>query len=312
MLANRWPTCSRVCLAFCVLLYCMFEQGCTDVHCLLGLSLPRPLTPPGAAMSQFSTMTTRERKMQAAAICREVQAQEDTEMDLGKKMNVPKDIMLEELSLASNRGSRLFKMRQRRSEKYTFESVRNENNKQLNSMAFSQTESGNPADSHSGESDQPPKVPSDTPDTRMVPDPDSIAPGYGGPLKDVPPEKFNSTAVPKSYFSPWEQAISRDPALAGSFITCMPEPEPQPDLPGYKSFNRVATPFRGFGKAPRSATINLPQVDALPDFPELRGDAAVDRPSFNRAALGWVTVGGPVPLSAVTLEHALIPESEDL
>lgn len=40
--------------------------------------------------------------------------------------------MLEELSLASNRGSRLFKMRQRRSEKYTFESIQNENNKQLN------------------------------------------------------------------------------------------------------------------------------------------------------------------------------------
>lgn len=47
-------------------------------------------------------------------------------------MCVPKDIMLEELSLASNRGSRLFKMRQRRSEKYTFESIQNENNKQLN------------------------------------------------------------------------------------------------------------------------------------------------------------------------------------
>lgn len=56
----------------------------------------------------------------------------DIEMDLGKKINVPKDIMLEELSLASNRGSRLFKMRQRRSEKYTFESVQNENNKRLN------------------------------------------------------------------------------------------------------------------------------------------------------------------------------------
>lgn len=52
----------------------------------------------------------------------------DIEPDLGKKMNVPKDIMLEELSLASNRGSRLFKIRQRRSEKYTFESIRNENN----------------------------------------------------------------------------------------------------------------------------------------------------------------------------------------
>lgn len=56
----------------------------------------------------------------------------DVEMDLGKKMCVPKDIMLEELSLASNRGSRLFKIRQRRSEKYTFESIQNQNNKQLN------------------------------------------------------------------------------------------------------------------------------------------------------------------------------------
>lgn len=53
-------------------------------------------------------------------------------MDLGKKVSVPKDIMLEELSLASNRGSRLFKMRQRRSEKYTFESIQNETNSQLN------------------------------------------------------------------------------------------------------------------------------------------------------------------------------------
>lgn len=32
--------------------------------------------PAAAIMSQFSTMTTRERKMQAAAICREVQGQE--------------------------------------------------------------------------------------------------------------------------------------------------------------------------------------------------------------------------------------------
>lgn len=54
----------------------------------------------------------------------------DAEVDLGKKVSVPKDIMLEELSLTSNRGSRLFKKRQKRSEKYTFESVHNENNVQ--------------------------------------------------------------------------------------------------------------------------------------------------------------------------------------
>lgn len=52
-------------------------------------------------------------------------------MDLGKKLSIPKDIMLEELSLLSNRGSRLFKMRQRRSEKYTFENIQNEANMQL-------------------------------------------------------------------------------------------------------------------------------------------------------------------------------------
>lgn len=53
-------------------------------------------------------------------------------MDLGKKHSTPKDIMLEELSLLSNRGSRLFKMRQRRSEKYTFENIQNEANALLN------------------------------------------------------------------------------------------------------------------------------------------------------------------------------------
>ncbi|XP_070785983.1 myozenin-2-like [Enoplosus armatus] len=264
-------------------------------------------------MSQFSTMTTRERKMQAAAICREVQAQEDVEMDLGKKMSVPKDIMLEELSFASNRGSRLFKIRQRRSEKYTFESTQNENNKQLNSSVV---ENGNATDSHSGENnlggDQTPKVPSDAPDRGMVPNPDSIAPGYGGPLKDIPPEKFNCTAVPKSYHSPWEQAIINDPALADTLITRVTEPEPRPDLPGFKSFNRVATPFGGFSKAPRPAPIKPLKVEPLPDYPELQGDTAVNRPSFNRSALGWVSAGGPAPLSTASLEPVLIPESEDL
>ncbi|XP_049923942.1 myozenin-2-like [Epinephelus moara] len=266
-------------------------------------------------MSQFSTMTTRERKMQAAAICREVLGQEDAEMDLGKKVNAPKDIMLEELSLASNRGSRLFKMRQRRSEKYTFESIQNKNNEQLNNTNISQTENGDAMDGHSGENnvdvDQTPTVVSDAPDTSTVPNPDSIAPGYGAPLKDVPPEKFNLTAVPKSYHSPWQQAIINDPTLADTLITHMPEPEPRPDLPGYKSFNRVATPFGGFSKAPRPAPVKPLLVEPLPDYPELQGDAAVDRPSFNRSALGWVSAGGPVPLPAVSLEPVL-PESEDL
>lgn len=67
--------------------------------------------------------------------------------------------------------------------------------------------------------------------------------GYGGPLKDVPPEKFNTTAVPKSYQSPWEEAIIHDPALAETLHAQMPVPEPRPEMPDYKSFNRYVTHF---------------------------------------------------------------------
>ncbi|XP_015252727.1 PREDICTED: myozenin-2 [Cyprinodon variegatus] len=264
-------------------------------------------------MSQFSTMTTRERKMQAAAICREVQGQEDAHMDLGKKVSVPKDIMLEELSLASNRGSRLFKMRQRRSEKYTFESFQNATNNQLNSQTVSQTV--NESTSGSGNDlslEQPCKVTSNTQDTTMVPNPDSIAPGYGGPLKDIPPEKFNSTAVPKSYHSPWEQAIINDPALADTLVSRMPELEHRTNLPGYKSFNRVATPFGGFSKAQRPETITALQEESVQEIPALQGDCSLNRPSFNRVPLGWVSTGGSVTLPNISLEIPLIPESEDL
>uniref|UniRef100_A0A8B9HMI3 Myozenin 2a n=1 Tax=Astyanax mexicanus TaxID=7994 RepID=A0A8B9HMI3_ASTMX len=43
-------------------------------------------------------------------------------MNLGKKVSVPRDVMMEELNLTSNRGSRMFQERQKRVEKYTVES----------------------------------------------------------------------------------------------------------------------------------------------------------------------------------------------
>ncbi|XP_062333628.1 myozenin-2b isoform X1 [Osmerus eperlanus] len=254
-------------------------------------------------MSQYCTMPTRERKMHAAAICREVQggdANGDT-MDLGKKLSTPKDIMLEELSLLSNRGSRLFKMRQRRSEKYTFESIQNETNMQLNNDLENTeiTEDGG-------------KTPPNTPALGNPPNPENIAPGYGGPLQDVPAEKFNSTAVPKSYHSPWEQAIINDPALAETLNLKMPAPEPRPEGPDYKSFNRVATPFGGFDKAPRGITFKLPELDLnAPKYPELQ-DPGIKRPTFNRTALGWISDGSPIILPIVPLEPMIIPESDDL
>lgn len=48
-----------------------------------------------------------------------------TGLNLGKKISVPKDVMMEELNLSSNRGSRMFQERQRRAEKFTLENVAN-------------------------------------------------------------------------------------------------------------------------------------------------------------------------------------------
>lgn len=46
---------------------------------------------------------------------------EASEFDLGKKIRAPKDIMLEELSLQKNKGSKMFKMRQIRVQKFIYE-----------------------------------------------------------------------------------------------------------------------------------------------------------------------------------------------
>uniref|UniRef100_A0A674DXC4 Myozenin 2b n=1 Tax=Salmo trutta TaxID=8032 RepID=A0A674DXC4_SALTR len=241
-------------------------------------------------MSQFCTMPAGERKMHAAAISREVHCANGDTMDLGIKVSTPKDIMLEELSLQSNRGSRLFKMRKRRSEKYTFESIQNEANVQLSRDLLAENVDRNPSN------------------------PESIAPGYGSPLKDVPAETFNSTAIPKSYHSPWEQAIINDPNLAETLNISMPVPEPRPEAPEYKSFNRVATPFGGFDKDPQSSGIRfkLPEIDLnLPNYSELQ-DPGMKRPTFNRVAQGWITDGIPLILPTVPLESMPIPESDDL
>ncbi|XP_026060231.1 myozenin-2b isoform X2 [Carassius auratus] len=217
-------------------------------------------------------------------------------MDLGKKLSTPKDIMLEELSLLSNRGSRLFKMRQRRSDKYTFESIQNEANAMFNN------ENQDNAENSANKGDA----------SKTQANPQDIAPGYGGPLTNIPPERFNATAMPKSYHSPWEEAIINDPTLADTIKVHMPVPEPKTELPDYKSFNRVATPFGGFEKAPRGITFKLPEVDLnAPRYPELQ-DPAAKRPTFNRTAQGWISDGTPLILPTVSLEPFEIPESDDL
>ncbi|XP_047667297.1 myozenin-2 isoform X2 [Tachysurus fulvidraco] len=240
-------------------------------------------------------------------------------MALGRKVNTPKEIMLEELSLASNRGSRLFKMRQKRSEKYTFESTQNASIHMTDGVippapGIENTVNGVGVDQAS-------KTPN-TPDQHTMPNPDCIAPGYAGPMKDVPTEKFNRTAVPKSYFSPWEQALIGDPSLADMVHLQMPEFEPTPEIPQYKSFNRVATPFSGFGNATKTPVKSV-EVNILPSESSLQPPEDVtgpmpSRPSFNRTALGWANDNTPLFLASATLEpkssrlQMFIPESDEL
>lgn len=47
-------------------------------------------------------------------------------LNLGKKISVPKDVMMEELNLSSNRGSRMFQERQKRAERFTLENTAND------------------------------------------------------------------------------------------------------------------------------------------------------------------------------------------
>lgn len=242
-------------------------------------------------MSQFCTMSTSERKKRAAAICREVHGTNGDTIDLGKKLSTPKDIMLEELSLLSNRGSRLFKMRQRRSDKYTFESIQNEANSLLSNDIDMNT--------HTVE------IKEDAPDQENTTNPEITLP-------DTTAENLNVSALHKSYHSPWEEAVLRDPDLAETLKVGMPAPDPRPELPEYKCFNRVAMPYGGFEKAPRGITFKLPQLDLNPPrYPELQ-EAGVKRPSFNRMAQGWISEGTHLIVPTITLQPPTVPESDDL
>ncbi|XP_015225051.1 PREDICTED: myozenin-2-like isoform X1 [Cyprinodon variegatus] len=211
-------------------------------------------------------------------------------MDLGKKLSTPKDIMLEELSLLSNRGSRLFKMRQRRSEKYTFESIQNEANALLNQNNI---------------------LNQNTHSVEIKVDPPAHD-GSANSTSDMVTEKLDTTPGHKTYHSPWEQVILSDPNLADTLQLRMPEPEPKQDLPEYKCFNRVATPYGGFEKAPRGITFKLPEVDLNPPQYQELCDPRAKRPTFNRTAQGWISEGTHLILPTITLESFSVPESDDL
>ncbi|KAG8512586.1 Myozenin-2 [Galemys pyrenaicus] len=264
-------------------------------------------------MLSHSTMV-KQRKQQASAIMKEIHGNDVDGMDLGKKISIPRDIMVEELSHLGNRGARLFKMRQRRSDKYTFENFQYESKAQINHNIAMQN---GKLDGHNleGGSQQAPFTPPNTPDPRSPPNPDNIAPGYSGPLKEIPPERFNTTAIPKYYQSPWEQAIGNDPELLEALYPKLFKPEGKAELPDYRSFNRVATPFGGFEKASKMVKFKVPDFELLlttdPRFMAF-ANLLSGRRSFNRTPKGWISENIPIVITSESTEETAVPESDDL
>ncbi|XP_077625191.1 myozenin-3 [Crocuta crocuta] len=218
-------------------------------------------------------------------------------LDLGKKLSVPQDLMMEELSLRNNRGSLLFQKRQRRVQRFTFEFAASpramvdgsttgkvtgttgaaeagplhvangpEGQNYSSELHIFQASPGGPQDAQS----------SAFPAERAS-SPSALAPGYAQPLKGVPPEKFNHTAIPKGYRCPWQEFIGyRDYQSDGRSHT--------PSLAEYRNFNKTPVPFGGplIGETvPRAGTPFVPELISGLELLRLR-------PSFNRVAQGWV------------------------
>ncbi|NXD62707.1 MYOZ3 protein, partial [Eolophus roseicapillus] len=235
-------------------------------------------------------------------------------LDLGKKVSTAQDLMIEELSLPNNRGSRLFQQRQRRMQRFTFENLSSPREVGVRLSPSSNRDSPFPAgkrflvgsgagedaggqqsyhsELHVAASPQggPPEVPKKTEKVLQMSkilNPDALAPGYSGPLKEVPSEKFNVTAIPKGYRSPWHDLLSdKDNAVLGEY-----QPPMRPSQWDFRSFNRTPAPF---DRTQLSDLFFVPasELDCLSAL-----EVIDHRRNFNRVPQGWVRI---------------LPESEEL
>ncbi|KAM8728997.1 myozenin-1b isoform 1-T1 [Acanthopagrus schlegelii] len=186
---------------------------------------------------------------------------EASEFDLGTKIKTPKDVMLEELSLLNNKGSKMFRMRQQRVEKFI---VTNENQQNLENLLMC-----------------PPPVPP-KPKTEVVEE-----------LVDEEAErKKRKEEYVRTYVSPWERAMKGNEELMATMRSRMPGPiQIHAELPLYKSFNRMALPYGGFDKVSKTLTFELPEINMTTEEPEPLPSLQADirsRPSFNRTPIGWI------------------------
>ncbi|XP_065814957.1 myozenin-2 isoform X2 [Labrus bergylta] len=208
---------------------------------------------------------TKQRMLQAKALSKEVQG---GGLNLGKKMSVPRDVMMEELNLPSNRGSRMFQERQKRVERFTLENTAGGAYNTDNVYSGSVPPQQMILEPREGKVNQAPPII-----------------GYSGPLKEIPKEKFNTTVIPKSYFSPWTEALRGNEELMNTLNSQLPELPQKIQPVNYRCFNRSARPFGGAMSSKRVIpVINFEAVES-PNLPSV--NRMCPRPNFNRAPKGW-------------------------
>ncbi|XP_020819904.1 myozenin-3 isoform X1 [Phascolarctos cinereus] len=224
-------------------------------------------------------------------------------LDLGKKVSVPQDLMMEELSLHSNKGSLLFQKRQKRVQRFTFEyaakqtqrSVSESRGRDLGTTSSAgPPEELAPASGPDGKENYRTEIqifPTPPPGSERssqelppgrAPSPSALASGYSKPLTGIPPEKFNHTAIPKGYQSPWQEFIGYKDGYKDyykDYLNHTPFPS------DYRNFNKTPMPFGG---PLISETFPKTDTPLIPKEPVSGLDLLSYRPSFNRVAQGWV------------------------
>ncbi|XP_078387026.1 myozenin-1a [Cetorhinus maximus] len=231
-----------------------------------------------------------------------------TEINFGKKISIPRDVMLEELSLLKNKGSLMFKERQRRVERFIYESNPDVFNPDSmdNYQKFlpgsgvvlktgadgiqviGQTGSGvRSGHGHFGAHSKG-TAPAPHPKPQHLAAASGItgkqgsghaAGGTGGHEgsgdhggadgeKEAGGTGKKHITILKTYVSPWEQAMGNDPELKATMSLHMASPSAPSKHRSFKSFNRIAMPYGGFEKAAKLMTFQLPEFDTAPPEPE--------------------------------------------
>uniref|UniRef100_A0A8C4BPE1 Myozenin-2-like n=2 Tax=Denticeps clupeoides TaxID=299321 RepID=A0A8C4BPE1_9TELE len=237
----------------------------------------------------------KRRQQQALALSREARGEK---LDLGRKVSTPKDLQMEELNLSSNRGSRMFQERQRRVERFTLESTAGP------AAGIYEQQNLNPTqivpelrvDKENLANIVPGKHCLVTTLKNMVAkkgSPNVLAPGYSGPLKEIPREKFNATVIPKSYCSPWQEALGDDVELLSPLNGQLPQAQQALQAANYRCFNRAATPFGGPMTSKRVVPVMAFESLDTQNLPSFTPDRMARRPNFNRAPRGWGTDYNP-------------------